>query len=64
MSNSQSVVIDNLYVKRLGRVVWPLKAQTPLLVDPDTELPLPVTAKCLEVVARQAHQVAAVPGVE
>jgi hypothetical protein len=60
MGHSQSVVIDYLYVARLGYVVRPLEAQAPLLVDPDTELPLPITTQRFEMVAWQAHQVGSV----
>jgi hypothetical protein len=49
------VVVDNFYVT--GAVNTPSEADTPLLVDADTVLSLPVPSQCLEPVARQVHEV-------
>ena len=40
-----NLYVGNLYVERLLVFVRPLEAQTPLLVDPNAELPLAVAMK-------------------
>lgn len=56
------MVVNNFDIARLGCAVRPLEAKSPLAIDTDTELPLPIAAKRLEMVARQAHQVEPVSG--
>jgi hypothetical protein len=64
MVASPSVVIDDLDIEGPGGVVRPLEAEPPLAIDADAELPAPVSAQRLEMVAGQAHEVEAVLGVE
>jgi hypothetical protein len=58
------VVIHNLDVVRFRCTIWPLKAQSPLLVDPDAELSLSIPTESLKMVTRQTHQIKAIPGGE
>lgn len=48
------MVVDNFNVMR--SIVMPCKTDSPLVIDSDTELPLAVTAQCLEPVAGQEHE--------
>jgi hypothetical protein len=43
-------------------VLGPLKADAPLLIDPDAELPLAVSPEGFKAVARQQHQALARDG--
>lgn len=56
------MIVRNLDVERLLVVVRPLKANTPLLVDPNAELPPASAAECLKAIAGQLHQIAAADG--
>jgi hypothetical protein len=51
------VVVRNLDVERFSPLVGPLKAYAPLIVDPNTVLPLSITFECLESISRRIPQV-------
>jgi hypothetical protein len=51
------VVINNLDVARTGRPFGPLKADPPLVIDPDAILALPMTLQCFQSVAGQGGKV-------
>lgn len=50
------MIVHDLYVARSRLSGRPLKADTPLLVDPDGELSRPVASQSLEPIARQRPQ--------
>src|SRR6185503_9922417 len=52
-----SVIIDNLDVRRARRSVRPLKADAPLIVNPDAVLALAIAFQRFEPVAGQRRQV-------
>src|SRR5690242_9755879 len=58
MMSSLLVIVDNLHIRRAGRTVRPLEAYSPLVVDADAPLPLPIAVQPLEPVAgeRQVPQ--------
>ena len=56
------MVIANLDVKRPVVFLRPLKTDSPLLVDANAELSLPVPAQCFKAIAGQQHQVYPVDG--
>ena len=49
------MIIYDFYI--VGVAVMPLKAQPPLAIDPNTELPLPVAAQFLKSVGRGRAQI-------
>ena len=48
------MVVDDLDV--IGIIIVPCKADTPLVVDPDTMLAFPVTMQCFQVIGRRNPQ--------
>src|SRR5947209_2056913 len=52
-----SVIIDNLDVRRARRSIRPLETDTPLIVDADAVLPLPIPLQRFEPVAGQRRQI-------
>jgi hypothetical protein len=54
------MVVGNLDVEWTVMILRPLKTHTPLSIDSDAELPIPITAQCLKPVAGKHHQI--VPG--
>src|SRR6266446_4980468 len=52
-----SVIIDNLDVRRARRSIRPLKTDSPLIVDADAVLPLPIALQSFEPIAGQRRQI-------
>ena len=52
------MVIGNLDIRRTRTAVGPLEADTPAIIDANTELPFAVSRERLEAVAGQRSQVA------
>jgi hypothetical protein len=51
------VIVDDLNVDRASRTFRPLETDTPLVVDPNAVLALPISTQSLETVAGQGAQV-------
>jgi len=51
------MVVDNLYVRRTGSTLSPVEAHPPLIINPDAELPLPVSLQRLKTVAGQDGEI-------
>src|SRR4051794_38910801 len=50
---SSSVIVDDFHVRRAFRATRPLEADTPLLIDPDAELPSTIAFQRFKPVALQ-----------
>jgi hypothetical protein len=53
-----SVIIDNFNIRWAGLIVGPLKANAPLLVDPDGTLPLAVSLQSFEAIGVERGEIA------
>src|SRR5258706_11577725 len=49
--------IDEIHVRRSGRCLWPLKTQSPLLVDADGKVAAAFTLERLEAVTLQGDHI-------
>jgi hypothetical protein len=47
------VAINNLYIDRVKRALWPLKTNSPLLIAPNAVLSLAINFQCFQPVAGQ-----------
>jgi hypothetical protein len=51
------MIIHDLDVRRSGGALWPLEADPPLIIDPDTPLPLTASSESFQPVASQPGQI-------
>ena len=47
------MIIDNFYVGRPWRAVWPFKTDPPLVIDADAVLPITISGQCFKTIAGQ-----------
>ena len=51
------MIVGNLIVEWPVMVLWPIEAHSPLPIDANAELTVPVATKSFKTIARQQHQV-------